>query len=219
MKKIFQLFVVMFLLAACNSNSSKLSSSMTPSVHDAVLTDSTGLETATLAGGCFWKMDACYQQLVGVKKVEVGYAGGHTPNPTYEQVCTDETGHAETVQVVFDPKIISFRDIVDIFWNIHDPTVLNREGYDVGEDYRSEVFYRSETQRQTAEMVKDSLLKSGLWSKIVTPITPYTNFYKAETYHQDYYNQHPNESYTNGVVRPKVEHFIEKYGKLLRKNP
>jgi peptide-methionine (S)-S-oxide reductase len=218
MKQILSLVSTLLLLSACN-NAVSSSHRMTPSVHSAVLTDSLGLETATLAGGCFWKMDACYQQLEGVKKVEVGYAGGHVVNPTYEQVSSDESGHAETVQVIFDPKVISFKQIIDIFWNIHDPTMLNREGNDVGMDYRSEVFYRSEAQKQTAEMVKDSLLKIGLWSRIVTNISPYTNFYRAEEYHQDYYNLHPNEPYTSGVVKPKVDHFVEKYSALLRKNP
>jgi peptide-methionine (S)-S-oxide reductase len=219
MENIMKLAIVLLVLSACTSAVTNSQSRMTPSVHTVVLKDSTGLETATLAGGCFWKMDACYQQLEGVKKVEVGYAGGQKVNPTYEEVSSDETGHAETVQVVFDPKIISFKQIIDIFWSIHDPTTLNREGNDVGMDYRSEVFYRSEAQKQTAQIVKDSLLKIGLYSKIVTPISPYINFYRAEEYHQDYYNLHPNESYTYNVVRLKVEHFVEKYPNLLRKKP
>ncbi len=214
-----KLAIVLLMLSACTTTVSNSQNKMTPSVHTAVLKDSVGLETATLAGGCFWKMDACYQQLEGVKKVEVGYAGGQKVNPTYEEVSSDATGHAETVQVVFDPKVISFKQIIDIFWSIHDPTMLNREGNDVGVDYRSEVFYRSEAQKQTAQIVKDSLLKIGLYSKIVTPISPYTNFYKAEGYHQDYYNLHPNEPYTAGVVKSKVDHFVEKYKGLLRKNP
>jgi peptide-methionine (S)-S-oxide reductase len=219
MENILKLATVLLLLSACGAVANTNQNRMAPSVHTAVLTDSVGLETATLAGGCFWKMDACYQQLEGVKKVEVGYAGGQKVNPTYEEVCSDETGHAETVQVVFDPKVISFKQIIDIFWSIHDPTILNREGNDVGIDYRSEVFYRSEAQKETAQIVKDSLLKIGLYSKIVTPISPYLNFYRAEEYHQDYYNLHPNESYTYNVVRLKVEHFVEKYKNLLRKNP
>jgi peptide-methionine (S)-S-oxide reductase len=219
MKNIMKLATVLLVLSACTTTVTNSQSRMTPSVHTTVLKDSVGLETATLAGGCFWKMDACYQQLEGVKKVEVGYAGGQKVNPTYEEVSSDETGHAETVQVVFDPKVISFRQIVDIFWSIHDPTMLNREGNDVGVDYRSEVFYSSEAQNQTAQIVKDSLLKVGQWSKIVTPITPYINFYKAEGYHQDYYNLHPTEPYTFSVVKPKVDHFVEKYKGLLRKNP
>jgi peptide-methionine (S)-S-oxide reductase len=217
MENIMKLAIVLLVFSACTSAVTNSQSRMTPSVHTAVLTDSVGLETATLAGGCFWKMDACYQQLEGVKKVEVGYAGGQKVNPTYEEVSSDETGHAETVQVVFDPKIISFKQIIDIFWSIHDPTMLNREGNDVGIDYRSEVFYRSEAQKQTAQIVKDSLLKIGLYSKIVTPISPYLNFYRAEEYHQDYYNLHPNEPYTSTVVKAKVDHFVEKYPNLLRK--
>jgi peptide-methionine (S)-S-oxide reductase len=219
MKNIMKLTTVLLMLSACTTTVSNSQSKMTPSVHTAVLKDSTGLEIATLAGGCFWKMDACYQQLEGVKKVEVGYAGGQKVNPTYEEVSSDETGHAETVQVVFDPKVITFKQIIDIFWSIHDPTIANKEGNDYGLDYRSEVFYRSEAQKLTAQTVKDSLLKTGVWSKITTNISPYSNFYKAEDYHQDYYNKNPNEPYTRNVVKLKVDHFVEKYKDLLRKNP
>ena len=174
--------------------------------------DTTKLEVATLAGGCFWKMDASYRQLKGVAKVEVGYAGGNLKNPTYEQVCTRTTGHAETIEVTFDPKVIAFHDILDVFWNIHDPTVLNQEGNDVGDDYRSVVFYRSESQKAIAQIVKDSLDKAHLYpTPIVTTIEPFKNFYRAEQYHQNYYNQHPNEPYTYNIVRKKVEHFEKLY--------
>lgn len=179
--------------------------------------DTTKLEVATLAGGCFWKMDASYRQLKGVAKVEVGYAGGNLKNPTYEQVCTRTTGHAETIEVTFDPKVIAFHDILDVFWNIHDPTVLNQEGNDVGDDYRSVVFYRSESQKAIAQIVKDSLDKAHLYpTPIVTTIEPFKNFYRAEQYHQNYYNQHPNEPYTYNIVRKKVEHFEKLYADKIR---
>jgi peptide-methionine (S)-S-oxide reductase len=165
-------------------------------------------EIATLAGGCFWKMDASYQQLKGVTKVEVGYAGGTTKNPTYEDVSSRTTGHAETVQVTFDPAVVSYREILDVFWEIHDASVLNQEGNDKGDDYRSAVFYRSEAQKKVAEEVLADLNKTLKYGKpLVTAIEQFKNFYKAEAYHQNYYNQHPNEGYCYGVVRKKVEHF------------
>jgi peptide-methionine (S)-S-oxide reductase len=183
---------------------------------EGVLNDTSGLEVATLAGGCFWKMDACYQQVKGVEKLAVGYGGGTTKDPTYEEVGTQKTGHAESIQLIFDPKIISYREILDIYWNIHDPTQFNREGNDVGNDYRSAVFYHSEAQRKTAESVRDSLDKANFFRKsIITEIAPFTNFYKAEEYHQDYYNLNSFDMYCINVVRPKVKHFEEVFkGKM-----
>lgn len=212
---IFTLF-----LMSCVSKNDKITATPPPSVSEpktAVL-DTSMLETATLAAGCFWKMDAAYQQLRGVEKVEVGYAGGNLKNPTYEQVCTRTTGHAETVQVVFDPKVVSFREILDIFWTIHDPTVLNQEGNDKGDDYRSVVFYRSEAQKTMAKIVKDSLDKVHLHpAPIITAIEPFKNFYRAEEYHQNYYNLHPDEPYTYNVVRKKVELFEKVFALKLKK--
>lgn len=177
---------------------------------EGVIPDS--LEVATLAGGCFWKMDACYQQVKGIKSLAVGYAGGTVKNPTYEQVGSQKTGHAESIKLVFDPKVVSYNTILDIFWSIHDPTQFNREGNDVGNDYRSVVFYHSDKQRQIAEAVKDSLNKAHAFkSEIITEIEPYKNFYKAEDYHQNYYNLHPTEVYCMSVVRAKVKHFEEKF--------
>lgn len=174
-------------------------------------------EVATLAGGCFWKMDASYQQLKGVTKVEVGYAGGTKVNPTYEDVSTRTTGHAETVQVTFDSTIISYHDILEVYWEIHDATVLNQEGNDRGNDYRSAVFYRSESQKQEAETLLASLNKTLKYGRpLVTAIEPFKNFYKAEQYHQNYYNQHPNEPYTQNVVRKKVEHFEQVFKSKLK---
>ncbi len=174
-------------------------------------------EIATLAGGCFWKMDASYQQLKGVTKVEVGYAGGTTKNPTYETVSSRTTGHAETVQVTFDPAVVSYREILEVFWEIHDASVLNQEGNDRGDDYRSAVFYRSESQKKEAENLLADLNKTLKYGKpVVTVVEPFKNFYKAEAYHQNYYNQHPNEGYCYGVVRKKVEHFEQVFKNKLK---
>lgn len=216
----YKFFAFALFFAACVSKNNKISASDTPSVSEpqTSVLDTSKLETATLAAGCFWKMDAAYQQLRGVAKVEVGYAGGTVKNPTYEQVCTRTTGHAETVQVVFDPKIVSFREILEVYWTIHDPTVLNQEGNDKGDDYRSVVFYRSEAQKTMAKTVKDSLDKVHLHpSPIVTTIEPFKNFYRAEQYHQNYYNLHPDESYTYNVVRKKVELFEKTFASKLKK--
>lgn len=213
MASFLKLLVLSFFMTSCVPKSMNKHASINPSVMaNMEVLDTTKLEVATLAGGCFWKMDASYRQLKGVAKVEVGYAGGNLKNPTYEQVCTRTTGHAETIEVTFDPKVIAFHDILDVFWNIHDPTVLNQEGNDVGDDYRSVVFYRSESQKAIAQIVKDSLDKAHLYpTPIVTTIEPFKNFYRAEQYHQNYYNQHPNEPYTYNIVRKKVEHFEKLY--------
>lgn len=216
----FKFLVLTLFTMACVSKNNKTSppSVSTSTSTASTMIDTSKLETATLAAGCFWKMDAAYQQLRGVEKVEVGFAGGNLKNPTYEQVCTRTTGHAETVQVVFDPKIVSFREILEVFWTIHDPTVLNQEGNDKGDDYRSVVFYRSEAQKTMAQVVKDSLDKVHLHpSPIVTTIEPYKNFYRAEEYHQNYYNQHPDEPYTYNVVRKKVELFEKVFAAKLKK--
>ena len=213
---------VLFLSAvttACASKSMNAPVAATPSVSTNMeMLDTTKLETATLAAGCFWKMDAAYQQLRGIAKVEVGYAGGNLKNPTYEQVSSRTTGHAETVQVMFDPKVVSFREILDVFWHIHDASVLNQEGNDRGDDYRSVVFYRSESQKTIAKAVKDSLDKGILYATpIVTTIEPFKNYYRAEQYHQNYYNLHPTEPYTYNVVRKKVELFEKVYAAKLKK--
>lgn len=222
MASFLKFFVLSVITLSCVSKGVKTPtgdmSMNTPSVKEEMSqVDTSKLEIATLAAGCFWKMDAAYQQLRGVTKVEVGYAGGTVKNPTYEQVCSRTTGHAETVQVTFDPKIVSFREILNVFWTIHDPTVLNQEGNDKGDDYRSVVFYRSEAQKSMAQIVKDSLDKVHLHpSPIVTTIEPFKNYYRAEQYHQNYYNQHPNEPYTYNVVRKKVELFEKVFATQLK---
>jgi peptide-methionine (S)-S-oxide reductase len=169
-------------------------------------------EKATLAGGCFWCLEAVYDQLRGVENVESGYAGGSTISPSYQQVCTGTTGHAEVVQVTFDPEAISFRDLLDIFFTIHDPTTLNRQGADVGTQYRSAIFYHTPQQKAIAEETIAELEREKLWSApIVTQIVPLTDFYPAEEYHRDYFARNPGQGYCQAVIAPKVSKFRKKY--------
>jgi peptide-methionine (S)-S-oxide reductase len=176
--------------------------------------ESTGAtrEVATLAGGCFWCLDAVFRDLRGVEKVESGYSGGTTANPTYDQVCSGKTGHAEVVQVTFDPAVISFRELLGVFFTIHDPTTLNRQGGDVGTQYRSAIFYHSPVQRAIAAEVIRELEAEGLWDDpVVTELTPFATFYPAESYHQDYFNRNPYQLYCAAVIAPKVAKFRSKY--------
>jgi len=171
-------------------------------------------ETATLAGGCFWCLEAVYELLKGVDDVTSGYAGGTTQNPSYEQVCSGMTGHAEVVQVGFDPSVISFKDLLDVFFTIHDPTTLNRQGYDAGTQYRSAIFYHSPDQKATAEQTIKELTDAKLWEDpIVTQVEPLDVFYPAEEYHQHYFERNPNQPYCRAMVAPKVakarSHFIQ----------
>jgi peptide-methionine (S)-S-oxide reductase len=163
------------------------------------------LEVATLAGGCFWCTEAVFSIIKGVDKVDPGYTGGSVPNPTYEQVSTGTTGHAETAQITFDANVISFREILEIFFATHDPTTLNRQGPDVGTQYRSAIFYHNQEQKEIAEQVIDELNREKIWdSPIVTQVEPLKVFYPAETYHKDYFKKHPNEPYCQAVITPKI---------------
>lgn len=163
------------------------------------------LEVATLAAGCFWCTEAAYSIIQGVEKIEPGYTGGTVPNPSYEEVSTGTTGHAEAAQIFFDPKAISYREILEIFFTIHDPTSLNRQGADVGPQYRSAIFYGSPEQKADAEQLIDELAKEQIWDKpIVTQVAPLDKFYRAETYHKDYYKKHPKEPYCQNVIAPKL---------------
>ena len=165
-------------------------------------------EVATLGGGCFWCLEAVFRDLQGVQRVESGYAGGRVPNPSYESVCTGTTGHAEVVQIEFDPKALSFRDLLEIFLEIHDPTTPNRQGADVGTQYRSVIFYHTPEQKAVAEKVIAELNAAGVWpAPIVTEVTPFTACYPAETYHQEYYRRNPNQPYCRAVISPKVDKF------------
>ncbi len=175
-------------------------------------------EVATLAGGCFWCLEAVYDELRGVQSVESGYTGGHTSEPSYEQVCSDTTGHAEAVQITFDPQIISYEDLLKVFFTIHDPTSLNRQGADEGTQYRSAIFYNSPEQKAAAERVIQELEKDKIWDEpIVTEIVPLEKFYMAEAYHQEYFKKNPWQPYCRAVIAPKVSkfrsHFLEKLKK------
>jgi peptide-methionine (S)-S-oxide reductase len=169
-------------------------------------------EQATLAGGCFWCLEAVYDELRGVEKVVSGYAGGHVAQPTYEQVCSGRTGHAEVVQLTFDPEAISYREILEVFFTIHDPTTLNRQGADAGTQYRSAIYYHSPEQEQTARAVIAQLEADGTWhAPIVTEVTPLPEFYPAEAYHQDYFVRNPAQPYCQIVIAPKVAKARQRY--------
>ena len=175
-------------------------------------------EVATLGGGCFWCLEAVFKDLKGVEKVESGYCGGMMPNPTYRQVCTETTGHAEVVKVTFDPQAISFKDLLEVFFTIHDPTTLNRQGADVGTQYRSAIFYHTPEQKTVAEQVIKDLNAAGIWDvPIVTEVTPFKAFYRAEDYHQEYYRNNPDQPYCQMVISPKVAKFRQKYLAKLKK--
>ncbi len=177
-----------------------------------------GRELATLAGGCFWCTDAIFRDLKGVDKVESGYAGGAVPNPSYEQVCGGRTGHAEGIEITFDPKVISFHDLLVVFFTTHDPTTLNRQGADAGTQYRSAIFTHSEEQKQVAQQVIQEIQGEKLYNDpVVTEVTPFTNFYVAEGYHQDYYANNANAGYCRIVIAPKVTKFREHFREKLKR--
>ena len=177
-----------------------------------------GKEIATLGGGCFWCLEAVYDQLKGVEDVVSGYSGGHVTNPSYQQVCSGATGHAEVIQITFDSDAISFRDLLDVFFTIHDPTTLNRQGADVGTQYRSAIFYHSPEQRAAAEQVIAELNGAHLWDRpIVTEVTPFEVFYPAEDYHQEYYENNPEQGYCRVVIAPKVAKFRKHYFEKLKR--
>lgn len=170
------------------------------------------METATLAGGCFWCTEATFQRLKGVKSTTPGYTGGTVGNPTYEQVCTGSTGHAEAIQIRFDPKIISYGKLLEVFFALHDPTTLNQQGADVGTQYRSAIFYHDDNQKKTAETLKGKLDKSGNFkAKIVTEVVPFTKFYQAENYHQNYFDSNRTAPYCQVVIDPKIKKLLEEF--------
>jgi peptide-methionine (S)-S-oxide reductase len=177
-----------------------------------------GKEVATLAGGCFWCLEAVYDQLRGVTDVVSGYAGGRVRNPSYQDVCAGTTGHAEVVQVTFDTAEINFREILQVFFTVHDPTTLNRQGADVGTQYRSAIFYRSPEQKATAEQVITEINAAKIWpAPIVTEVTPFQEFYPAEDYHQEYFARNPTQGYCSFVIAPKVAKFRKQYLSQLKK--
>jgi peptide-methionine (S)-S-oxide reductase len=175
-------------------------------------------ETATLAGGCFWCLEAVFADLRGVSRVVSGYAGGDVPDPTYKAVCTGTTGHAEVVQVTFDPQVVSFAELLEVFFTIHDPTTLNRQGGDIGTQYRSAIFYHSPEQEETATRLISQFDTEHVWdAPIVTEVVPLTVFYPAENYHQEYYQNNQNQPYCRAVIAPKVSKFRHKYLEKLKR--
>mgnify|MGYP002623330438 CR=1 FL=1 len=176
-----------------------------------------GLEIATLGSGCFWCTEAVFQRLEGVESVTSGYSGGHVENPTYEQVCGKKTGHAEVVQITYDPEVVSFKELLEVFWKTHDPTTPNQQGNDVGPQYRSAIFYHTDQQRELAERYKKKLDEAGAFrAPIVTEITPYKNFYSAENYHQNYFNLNPRQGYCAFIIAPKLAKFKEAFADKLK---
>jgi len=177
-------------------------------------------EVATLGGGCFWCVEAIFTELSGVEKVESGYAGGTVPNPSYEQVCSGTTGHAEVVQISFDPSVLTYRDLLRIFFTVHDPTTLNRQGADVGTNYRSVIFYHNPEQKSQATEVMREITEAGIWdARIVTELVPLQTFYRAEQYHQEYFKNNPNQPYCRIVIAPKVQKFRAHYTQKLKLAP
>ncbi len=175
------------------------------------------LETATLAAGCFWCVEAVFDDLVGVEDVISGYSGGHTLNPTYQQVCSETTGHAEVAQITFDSAQLSFKELLQVFFTVHDPTTLNRQGNDIGSSYRSAIFYHSEEQKRVAEEVISEFTAEGIYDKpIVTEVTAFDEFWPAEDYHQEYFANNPNQPYCTAVVAPKVAKFRQKFAAKLK---
>ena len=208
-------FVLMFIFLSCNlaANEKQKNSIITMNSENIE-----GLEFATFGNGCFWCTEAIFEQLEGVTKVESGYAGGKVKNPSYKEVCTGNTGHAEVIRLTYDPKVISYRELLDVFFSTHDPTTLNRQGADVGTQYRSAIFYHNEEQKAEAEKVVADLEKEKVFdNKIVTEITAINNYSVAENYHQDYYNNNKNQGYCRMVINPKIEKFTKKYKSKLKK--
>ncbi len=223
MLKVLFISVVSFMgLSSCaqkdnNSKTKKDNKVMTTSTANS--SGSSAMDTATFGTGCFWCTEAIFQQLEGVEKVTSGYSGGTVANPTYEQVCSKTTGHAECLNIMYDPKKISFDELLEVFWQTHDPTTLNRQGADVGTQYRSVVFYHNEEQKAKTTKYKAELDKSGAFDNpIVTTLEPFTIFYPAEEYHQNYYNSNGSQGYCQFVIRPKVEKFEKVFKSKLKKH-
>ncbi len=217
MKKFFAAALAL-LLAACSGGPAQPAKAQTKGDTSVSQPLPEGLETATLGAGCFWCVEAIFQDLKGIHQVESGYSGGHVENPTYKAVCSETTGHAEVIQVHFDPKQISFAEILEVFWRVHDPTTLNRQGNDVGTQYRSAIFFHSPEQEETAKKSLADTDASQLWDDpIVTKISAFTEFYPAEGYHQDYYDNNPNQPYCSLVISPKLRKFRKEFAEKLKK--
>lgn len=215
MKAILLSFTTLFSLFSC-AEKKAASKVNIMSEQTAAFTGKT--DTATFGTGCFWCTEAIFQQVEGVTKVTSGYSGGHDPEPTYKAVCTGTTGHAECLNIIYDPAKITFDELLEMFWQVHDPTTLNRQGNDVGTQYRSVVFYHNEEQKVKTEKYKAALNKSGAWDNpIVTILEPFVKFYPAEDYHQNYYNSNGGQGYCQFVIRPKVEKFEKVFKSKLKK--
>ena len=223
MLKILFISVVSFMgLSSCaqkDNNSKKKKETKIMTTSTANSSTPLTMDTATFGTGCFWCTEAIFQQLEGVEKVTSGYSGGSVPNPSYEQVCSKTTGHAECLNIMYDPKKISFDELLEVFWQTHDPTTLNRQGADVGTQYRSVVFYHNEEQKAKTAKYKAALDKSGAFDNpIVTTLEPFTIFYAAEEHHQNYYNSNGSQGYCQFVIRPKVEKFEKVFKSKLKKH-
>ena len=210
----FFLALISIFLASCSFTNKETAKVKNLDMDNITLTNS---DTAIFGAGCFWCVEAVFQELNGVQSVESGYSGGSVENPTYQQVCAGSTGHAEVARIVFDPSVITYDELLEVFWTTHDPTTLNRQGADVGEQYRSVIFYLNDTQKEAAEKsMKDTAPK--IWDDpIVTSIEPLKNFYIAEDYHQNYYNENSGQSYCQFVINPKLEKFRKKFKEKLKK--
>jgi len=212
-KSIF--FVFILSLFSCNLKAEEYKEAQSLLTNNQTMD---GLELATFGNGCFWCTEAIFQQLEGVTKVDSGYAGGKGKDPTYKEVCTGTTGHAEVIRIAFDPNIITYNELLEVFFSTHDPTTLNRQGADVGTQYRSAIFYHNDAQKVAAEkMIAALMVEKVFETKIVTEITPINNYFAAENYHQDYYNNNKNQGYCRAVINPKLEKFKKKFKSKLKK--
>lgn len=215
MKALFSIVLLTVALSSCaqQQQQKKLADMNSETIPTGLKTD-----TATFGEGCFWCTEAFFQRLNGVLKVVSGYGGGHVENPSYEEVCDKTTGHAELARIIYDPTKITYDELLEVFWKTHDPTTMNQQGNDVGPQYRSVIFYHNEAQRQKATHYKEVLDKSGAWDKpIITAIEPFKNFYPAENYHQNYYNDNQGQGYCRFVIRPKLEKFEKVFKNKLKK--
>ena len=215
--KLLALFTaLLFTISGCNESTSQNQQNEKVKMNEA---DDSKLQVATFGSGCFWCSEAIFERVKGVTLVVSGYAGGKVDNPSYEEVCSGTTGHAEVIQIKFDPNIVSYDELLEIFWKTHDPTTLNRQGADVGTQYRSVIYYNDDNQKNKAENYKSELNKAGIWKDpIVTEISPLKKFYPAEKYHQDYYEQNPNKGYCSFVITPKIEKFEKIFKEKLKKD-
>lgn len=216
MSAIFKItFVIIAAISALSCNASNNDKNMINITHS----NNQNTSIATFGAGCFWCVEAIFEELNGVIHVESGYSGGHVENPTYEEVCTGTTGHAEVIQITFDQEVISYVELLEIFWKTHDPTTLNRQGPDVGPQYRSVIFYHNDEQHRLSLEMKEKLDRAGIWEDpIVTEIVPFETFYSAEDYHQDYYSQNMSQPYCTFVITPKIKKFHQLFEDKIKEN-